>query len=855
MSLEYADLVKLTQSTNNAERNAAEAKLQQAKDLNPGMFMLIAAREVYNPEQTVHVRGTSAALIKRTITYVPPGGTSVWVTLDNDTRKQIKDYILASLAANEPAVRNLAANLVAEILAIELPLGEWRELIPQLAEKTSDTQVEIKKSAIRTLGEIAAKLKFAPNLLDNKMIESILTGICLGLQPNEANNDIRVLSIKALHESLAFLRVLLEKDDVFRYVIVGVLENCIFNDREVRVSALRCLIDVCKHYYTMIANYVEPLWKATVDLLKSNDSEFAILAMEVWNTIALIDRDRKLGVGAAGKSMAFGNEQNLNITTYVYKNLVIALMENLIVDNNFEKDDGELSIGIASFRTLCSVSEAIGPLYLEYALAFVTKYLNDDNWVNRRAAVLVFNSMVEGSPKDKIVPLITNAIGFLVARVADTKVKVAEMAGIALGKIAEIHPECFLDASIAVKILPLLSQGLKAQPRVSSHIAKAWSHLGEALARHPEGHSLTLDDFILANLENAFRTDLNPSDYSLIDNSLLGVMSLLHCCNNKQTIRKFLEVIITQLENSGSLSGDRKKFIQSGLLSCMQNALLHYEAPPNDALAERSYQTIIALFKSMNDVTADGMHALAGCASAMGTGFAIHMEEAWGLLSVSLQRTNESDLFGACIGALIEISRACPSQFAYVLPKLVPFLIERLNDNNFDRFLKLSIFTAMGDMALGCTELIINYLPQILAIYDMALEAGIKKPSDLTPEYQEYVEQLRDGFIESFICFMHGVEESKKIADLFQYLPKVITFLQSTCVKLYNPTIDYLRNSLALLADVAKFYGKASRAIIDTRFTSELIGILRKASGTKDQKSNQFIIEYADDIFKDVFSN
>lgn len=63
------------------------------------------------------------------------------------------------------------------------------------------------------------------------------------------------------------------------------------------------------------------------------------------------------------------------------------------------------------------------------------------------------------------------------------------------------------------------------------------------------------------------------------------------------------------------------------------------------------------------------------------------------------------------------------------------------------------------------------------------------KSKKLTPELNEYVEQLREHFIESFTCFVHGIEESDKSKELFNYLPKVITFLQETCNKLYNPTI------------------------------------------------------------------
>lgn len=90
--------------------------------------------------------------------------------------------------------------------------------------------------------------------------------------------------------------------------------------------------------------------------------------------------------------MAFGNEQTLNITAKVYQNLIAYLMENLLKEGSFEKDDGgELSVGAASFRTLCSVSEAIGDLYLEFALVFVSSKIE--------RLICCFNLLSQRSPQ------------------------------------------------------------------------------------------------------------------------------------------------------------------------------------------------------------------------------------------------------------------------------------------------------------------------------------------------------------------------------------------------------------------------------------------------------------------------
>lgn len=108
---------------------------------------------------------------------------------------------------------------------------------------------------------------------------------------------------------------------------------------------------------------------------------------------------------------------------------------------------------------------------------------------------------------------------------------------------------------------------------------------------------------------------------------------------------------------------------------------------------------IIEIFKSVGDVTPDGIHAVAACAGgsflhpevidnsndiAMGASFSKYLEEFWKILSHSLQRTSERELVTACIIAITEISRACPEQFSVFLPQLVPYLANKLNVSMID---------------------------------------------------------------------------------------------------------------------------------------------------------------------------
>jgi hypothetical protein len=53
----------------------------------------------------------------------------------------------------------------------------------------------------------------------------------------------------------------------------------------------------------------------------------------------------------------------------------------------------------------------------------------------------------------------------------------------------------------------------------------------------------------------------------------------------------------------------------------------------------------------------------------------------------------------------------------------------------------------------------------------------------------EYLEQLRENLLESYICFLHAVADSPNSDQLLNYLPGVMTFLGKTCTEEYNPTV------------------------------------------------------------------
>jgi importin subunit beta-1 len=114
--------------------------------------------------------------------------------------------LLTNLIATDPSIKRASSNCISEICAVELPRKEWPDIISNLVNNTNNEQIEIKKAAMMTLGYICEALqRVAKNTIESSEMEKILYGICLGLKLEEPNEEIRLIAIKALQDSLLFM--------------------------------------------------------------------------------------------------------------------------------------------------------------------------------------------------------------------------------------------------------------------------------------------------------------------------------------------------------------------------------------------------------------------------------------------------------------------------------------------------------------------------------------------------------------------------------------------------------------------------------------------------------------------------
>jgi importin subunit beta-1 len=83
----------------------------------------------------------------------------LWVNLEPVFKVNAKTAILSNLVCPSPLVRSQVASLVAAIARIEIPRGEWLELISILCNNATHQEEHIKLASLQTIGCICEEIE------------------------------------------------------------------------------------------------------------------------------------------------------------------------------------------------------------------------------------------------------------------------------------------------------------------------------------------------------------------------------------------------------------------------------------------------------------------------------------------------------------------------------------------------------------------------------------------------------------------------------------------------------------------------------------------------------------------------
>jgi hypothetical protein len=107
------------------------------------------------------------------------------------------------------------------------------------------------------------------------------------------------------------------------------------------------------------------------------------------------------------------------------------------------------------------------------------------NVVEKRAALIAYTCMLEGPTYDHLEGLLTAALPMIAGMLANDQENpyVRIEAANALEATAEWVPSAYLQETLFMDLLQVLTKSIEFPPQISIHIAKLWHFLGEEIQR------------------------------------------------------------------------------------------------------------------------------------------------------------------------------------------------------------------------------------------------------------------------------------------------------------------------------------------------------------------------------------
>lgn len=293
--------------------------------------------------------------------------------------------------------------MIAKIAAIDLPQGEWSQLIPSLLNNMT---IEAPKSSLRqatleTLGYVCEELASVQNFqMNQEFVNAILTAVVHGMLKEETDDEVRLAATKALTNALEFAHTNFGNEQERNYIMQVVCEGTVCpTSEDVRVASYECLIQICTSHYEYLPHYMNEIFKLTLQSIQSDEEAVAKQAVELWCTLC----EEELDLQDEMENVLLDESVVLhNIVKQSTPMLVPVLLAQLTKqEEDQELDETSWTISMAAgacldLVALCIKNEIV-PIVLEYCNQFLEKRDGPESWRFREAATFALGSIMEGA--------------------------------------------------------------------------------------------------------------------------------------------------------------------------------------------------------------------------------------------------------------------------------------------------------------------------------------------------------------------------------------------------------------------------------------------------------------------------
>jgi len=787
-----AVLNKIKEGGQNSLREAEAQTKQWETDNLPGYSYSLAVY-MSNAQKAPENRQLCGILLKGTIWSKEASENGLkqakWFEkMPDDAKQKIRIAVYTLLNDPVSVVAGVAAQLVAKIALIELPHGQWLDLINALLGNMQNVQASssLKKATLDTLGYICEEL--GSDVLQEDNANLVLAAIVHGMRPEETSKEVKLAACTALLLALNFGKKSFDTPNVSQVIFDVVLAALEYPENEIRIAAYAVLTEITELHYEKLAPHMQRLFKITLEAIQKcaekKEEDVCKFAIEFWTTVC----DEEYNFVA---EIDYNKENNLpppeRVSQFFVRGALqylVPLLTNCLCQQEDDEDPDDYTIPMAAGVCLTLIAQTVADDIVAHIMPFVEQNLLSTNWKQREAAVLAFGSSLEG-PKGVIHQLIQQATPVLLKHLKDENDAVKDTSAWAIANILRLHPEAV--AQFGEPILKNLCETLgDASPRVAGKACLALHNFAMGFSddkTNPiEKHFVNVVRMLLLCAD---RTDADDENLRTSAYEALNVVLDSAPDSVEEALGQILKLMVERLEKTFTMQivnqDDSNDQIElQGLLCGVIQVLVTRLDKKFKPLADAIMTQLIRLFRSRKDgsFSEEGMLTVNAIVTVMELDFQRYMTDLLPHLLVGLSNWQAHSLCNIIVGIIGDIARSLGHNMAPYCDQIITVLLTNLQNRDLDRAVKPTILSVFGDVAWAIGGGFDKYLQIVMHMLKQAADTVIKTtiPDD-DDDLIDYINLLRDGICEAYTGINQGMRADQKVDKMFTYLMDIMTFV------------------------------------------------------------------------------
>lgn len=893
-------LLYQTLSSDDLVRRHATHELQRAQLDNYAYYAKYMCGILANEEFDDHIRLSAGLTLKNSLASQQQFG---WLYTDQRSKTEIKSKILHLLSTEKRNVANVVSQILATIAGIELPGKQWDKLIDNLLGNITSFHCSsmLKQSTLQTIGYICESID--PNILSPSQCNAILTAIVEGARREEQDINVRNVAMKALFNSLEFIRDNFENTDERNYILKVVCDGAtphFHSSVDLQLTSYECLNRIMHLYYYKMEEYMSSyVFNLTINGMNQEDERIKSQAIEFWCTVC--DLEIEL-MNEKASSSHFANQ----CVTYILPHV----LKLLVKSNDYEiyDDEDETAIFQQAARCLSLFAQCTKDAVVPQVIRFISNNLlvsSDDTyqqltWSQKEASIIAFGCMIEGPCGFKTVSLVNQMLPVFFSCMNDTNALVQAAASWTLYRTIKKTIRILDLPNLLPVLIPVVLDGLHSKnQRViynscmslmslseelkTSTLVKGDNNLQEVNTIADTGPLSPFTKQIILHLFNITATTTTSYDtrcrstiYETI--SLVVKYSSMDC---NDCVRYVTSSVLERLAELESLAKSREyqdvNFcnLQSSLLGVLLQCIYRLKTEVSDfsdSIVSTVYRASHVYLNDSNSLNAivveDAFLLITALINSTGKRFQKYIDSFLPILSKVLARQDqqqdylsqgvkeagsiteeEARLSMISVGIISDLSRTFEEAIFPYAGEFMKLLINNLRSKRLHRNVKPATLSCIGDVAQALGPLFVQYIDTTIMILRQAGNMQADKENLLSVEY---IDSIRVGAIEAFTGMVIGSSRNAATKEiLYPFVTDFMFYINSIVVDA-NRSDQLTKSIIGLLGDVARLFGKRVKYTLVENPLHHLL-IEHSKGELHFSKSTQEIANWAQQIIVKIY--